>query len=170
MYAATGRQVHHGRAYPEVQHWSSWLSTINKISNYLLEYQNHMTKQGKILTWRPAAAYLMSRIASLRGRSRNPSSKLWQTITWKKTFKRMHMRGISNARFNMLQTNWRTNKRTKPSTELLVHDLINKWRGVTISLRTGGQGQKCTFSHFSTRSPRTDQPTNGRTDKASYSR
>ena len=35
-------------------------------------------------------------------------------------------------------------------------------------LRTGGQGRKCTFSYFSTRSlrtnGRTDQPTNGRTD------
>ena len=38
--------------------------------------------------------------------------------------------------------------------------------------RTGGQGRKCVFSHFPTRSPQTnrptDQPTNGRTDKASY--
>ena len=34
--------------------------------------------------------------------------------------------------------------------------------------RTGGQGRKCVVSHFSTRSPRTNQPTNGRTDKASY--
>ena len=38
--------------------------------------------------------------------------------------------------------------------------------------RTGGQGRKCTFSHFPTRSPRTDRPTDrptdGRTDEASY--
>ena len=68
----------------------------------------------------------------------------------------------------------------------------NKWRGVTISLRTGGQGhptpihtqihpqhsniqkkyRKRSFSHFSTRWPPTDGPTDqrtdGRTDKASY--
>ena len=30
--------------------------------------------------------------------------------------------------------------------------------------RTGGQGRKCVFSHFSTRSPWTDRPTDGRTD------
>ena len=39
-------------------------------------------------------------------------------------------------------------------------------------LRTGGQGQKCAFSHFSTRAwrtnRRTDGPTDRRTDKASY--
>ena len=35
-------------------------------------------------------------------------------------------------------------------------------------LRTGGQGRKCVFSHFSTRSPPTNQPTDQRTDKASY--
>ena len=64
MYAAPGRQMHHERAYPKIHHWSGWLCTINRISNYLLYYQNHMTKLGKILTWRPAAAYLMSRIAS----------------------------------------------------------------------------------------------------------
>ena len=29
--------------------------------------------------------------------------------------------------------------------------------------RTVGQGWKCVFSHFSTQSPRADQPTNGRT-------
>ena len=36
-------------------------------------------------------------------------------------------------------------------------------------LRRGGQGRKCAFPHFSTRvhGP-TDQPTDGRTDKASY--
>ena len=36
-------------------------------------------------------------------------------------------------------------------------------------LRMGGQGRKCTFSHFSTRvhGP-TDRPTDGRTEKASY--
>ena len=33
--------------------------------------------------------------------------------------------------------------------------------------RTGGQGRKYVFSHFSTRVWRTDGPTNGRTDKAS---
>ena len=40
-------------------------------------------------------------------------------------------------------------------------------------LRTGGQGRKCVFSHFSTRPPwptdrRTDQRSDQRTDKASY--
>ena len=30
--------------------------------------------------------------------------------------------------------------------------------------RTGGQGRKGAFSHFPTRSPRTDGPTDGRTD------
>ena len=38
-------------------------------------------------------------------------------------------------------------------------------------LRTGGQGRKsrkCVFSHFPTRSSRTDGRTDGRTDKASY--
>ena len=36
-------------------------------------------------------------------------------------------------------------------------------------LRTGGQGRIYAFSHFSTRSPlRTNQPTDRRTDKASY--
>ena len=60
----------------------------------------------------------------------------------------------------------------------------NKWRPVTISLRTGGQGHptpihtqthpphsnllkkylKRSFSHFSTRSPRTNGRTDGRTD------
>ena len=36
-------------------------------------------------------------------------------------------------------------------------------------LRTGGQGRKGAFSHFSTRSPlRTNRPTDRRTDKASY--
>ena len=65
----------------------------------------------------------------------------------------------------------------------------NKWRGVTISLRTGGQGHptpihtpnptpytnihkkypKRSFFHFSTRSPLwTNGPTDGRMDKASY--
>ena len=34
--------------------------------------------------------------------------------------------------------------------------------------RMGGQGRKCVFSHFSTRSPRINRPTDGRTDKASY--
>ena len=32
-------------------------------------------------------------------------------------------------------------------------------------LRTGGQGRKCAFSHFPTRSSRTDGRTNGRTDQ-----
>ena len=31
-------------------------------------------------------------------------------------------------------------------------------------LRTGGQGRKCAFFHFSTRSSRADGPTEGRTD------
>ena len=31
-------------------------------------------------------------------------------------------------------------------------------------LRTGGQGRKCAFSHFSTRSPLTNAPTDERTD------
>ena len=36
-------------------------------------------------------------------------------------------------------------------------------------LRTGGQERKCAFSHFLTQSPwRTDGPTDGWTDKASY--
>ena len=39
-------------------------------------------------------------------------------------------------------------------------------------LRAGGQGRKCAFSHFLTRSPRTNgptgKPTDRRTDKASY--
>ena len=36
-------------------------------------------------------------------------------------------------------------------------------------LRTGGQGRKCAFPHLSTRVHRpTDQPTDGRTNKASY--
>ena len=35
-------------------------------------------------------------------------------------------------------------------------------------LRTGGQGRKCAFSHFSTRSLRTNGTTHQRTDKASH--
>ena len=36
-------------------------------------------------------------------------------------------------------------------------------------LRTGAQGRKCAFSHFSTRAhQRTNQRTDGRTDKGSY--
>ena len=61
----------------------------------------------------------------------------------------------------------------------------NKWRGVTISLRTGGQGYPTPIHtpiptphtnmhkkycltlvfHFSTRSPRTNRPTNGPIDR-----
>ena len=35
-------------------------------------------------------------------------------------------------------------------------------------LRTGGQGQKCAFSHFSTRAHGPDRWMDGRTDKTSY--
>ena len=72
--------------------------------------------------------------------------------------------------------------------DLPIKSKNNKWRGVTISLRTGGQGhptpihtpthpqhsnihkkyRKRLFSHFSTCALRTDGPTDQRMDKASY--
>ena len=43
------------------------------------------------------------------------------------------------------------------------------WIHGQYQLRMGGQGWKCAFSHFLTQSPwRTDGPTDGWTDKASY--
>merc|ERR1711911_508789 len=43
------------------------------------------------------------------------------------------------------------------------------WIHGQYQLRMGGQGRKCAFSHFLTQSPRrTDGPTDGWTDKASY--
>ena len=82
-----------------------------------------------------------------------------------------------------LKTNfWRTNEQNN-----LIMNELKKWMSYECiceqgrihghQLRTGGQGRKCAFSHFSTQSPlRTNQPTNQptnrptdwRTDKASY--